>query len=40
MNNFSYFSKALDEVVDARLDDYVETLEVDKLKINFLIIYP
>ena len=30
MNNFSYFSKALDEVVDARLDDYVETLEVDK----------
>ena len=29
MNNFSYFSKALDEVVDARLDDYVETLEVD-----------
>ena len=30
MNNFSYFSKALDEVVNARLDDYVETLEVDK----------
>lgn len=29
MNNFHIF-QALDEVVDARLDDYVETLEVDK----------
>ena len=30
MNDFSYFSKALDEVIDIRLDDYVKTLEIDK----------
>lgn len=30
MNDFSYFSKALDEVVGIRLDNYVETLAINE----------